>query len=141
MTPTLVEVQELPARFAELLALAAAGTDVIVTEGNVPRARLVPLLAGAGRIPGLHQGDPDGRRFRCAPAGRFLDGAAVKMPLWVWLLANGSAGLVLVLLAIDLTRDLRPICILRAVPAEALRAWPESPDFSGDRPVQCRCEL
>jgi antitoxin (DNA-binding transcriptional repressor) of toxin-antitoxin stability system len=56
MTPTQVEVHELPARFAELLALAAAGTDVIVTDGNIPRARLLPLQAGAGRVPGLHQG-------------------------------------------------------------------------------------
>jgi len=49
-------VQELPARFAEMLALAAAGTDVVVTDGGIPRARLLPLEAGAGRVPGLDQG-------------------------------------------------------------------------------------
>lgn len=56
MTPTQVEVHDLPARFAEVLALAAAGTDVIVTDGNIPRARLLPLPGGVGRVPGLHQG-------------------------------------------------------------------------------------
>ena len=57
MTTTTVEVQELQARFGEMLSLAAAGTEVIVTEGQVPRARLVPLVPGRARVPGLHQGD------------------------------------------------------------------------------------
>jgi prevent-host-death family protein len=56
MSTTTVEVQELQARFGEVLALAAAGTEVIVTEGQVPRARLVPLTAGHARVPGLHPG-------------------------------------------------------------------------------------
>jgi antitoxin (DNA-binding transcriptional repressor) of toxin-antitoxin stability system len=51
-----VEVRDLPDRFGELLALAAAGTEVIVTDGRIPRARLLPLPTRAGRIPGLHQG-------------------------------------------------------------------------------------
>jgi antitoxin (DNA-binding transcriptional repressor) of toxin-antitoxin stability system len=46
MNPIQVEVQGLPARFTELLALAAAGTEVIVTAGGIPRARLLPLQAG-----------------------------------------------------------------------------------------------
>jgi antitoxin (DNA-binding transcriptional repressor) of toxin-antitoxin stability system len=54
MTPTQVEVRDLPDRFAELLALATAGTEVIVTDGHVPRARLLPLPQGTGRVPGLH---------------------------------------------------------------------------------------
>jgi hypothetical protein len=45
------------------------------------------------------------------------------MPLWVWLLDNGSAGLVLVLLALDPTRDLRPIFALLAVAVGTLLAW------------------
>ena len=57
MSTTTVEVQELHARFGEMLSLAAAGAEVIVTEGQIPRARLVPLLPGRARIPGLHQGD------------------------------------------------------------------------------------
>ncbi len=56
MSTTTVEVRELQARFGEMLSLAAAGTEVIVTEGQVPRARLVPLVPGAARIPGLHPG-------------------------------------------------------------------------------------
>jgi antitoxin (DNA-binding transcriptional repressor) of toxin-antitoxin stability system len=56
MSTTTVEVQELPARLAEVLSLASAGTEVIVTEGQVPRARLVPLAPAQARIPGLHLG-------------------------------------------------------------------------------------
>jgi antitoxin (DNA-binding transcriptional repressor) of toxin-antitoxin stability system len=53
---TTIDVQELPARFAEIYSLAESGTEVIVTEGNIPRARLVPLTLGQPRIPGLHRG-------------------------------------------------------------------------------------
>jgi len=53
---TTVEVQELPARFAELISLAAGGTEVIVTEGSTPRARLVPLPTGQVRVAELHPG-------------------------------------------------------------------------------------
>jgi prevent-host-death family protein len=56
MATTQIDVRELPARFAELLSSAATGTEIIVTEGNVPRARLVPLATGPNRIPGLHPG-------------------------------------------------------------------------------------
>ena len=48
---TTVEVHELPARLGEVLSLAAAGTEVIVTEGHVSRARLVPLAPGHASIP------------------------------------------------------------------------------------------
>ena len=47
----------------------------------------------------------------------------MKMPLWVWLLANGSAGVVIVLLLLDPTRDLRPVFVLLAVAVGALFAW------------------
>jgi prevent-host-death family protein len=56
MPTTTVEVQELPTRFAELIALAAAGTEVILTENNVPKAKLVPVAAAQVRVPGLHRG-------------------------------------------------------------------------------------
>jgi antitoxin (DNA-binding transcriptional repressor) of toxin-antitoxin stability system len=56
MSPTLVDVQELPSRLSELLSLAATGAEVIVTEGQIPRARLVPLPTGQGRVAGLHAG-------------------------------------------------------------------------------------
>jgi hypothetical protein len=55
--------------------------------------------------------------------GGIFGGEAVKMPLWVWLLANGSAGLVLVLLLIDPTRDLRPVFALLTVAVGTLVAW------------------
>jgi antitoxin (DNA-binding transcriptional repressor) of toxin-antitoxin stability system len=56
MAATTIDITELPAKFAEMVSLAAAGTEVIVTEGNTPRARLVPLPAGQPRVAGLHAG-------------------------------------------------------------------------------------
>jgi antitoxin (DNA-binding transcriptional repressor) of toxin-antitoxin stability system len=56
MSTTMVDVQELPTRFAELLSLAAAGNEVIVTDKHIPLARLVPLSPGQTRILGLHAG-------------------------------------------------------------------------------------
>ncbi len=56
MATTQIEVRDLPTRFAEVISQAATGTEVIVTEGNVPRARLVPLSPGQPRIPGMHPG-------------------------------------------------------------------------------------
>jgi antitoxin (DNA-binding transcriptional repressor) of toxin-antitoxin stability system len=56
MPTVTVEVRELPARFGEVLSLAATGTEVIVTEDQVPRARLVPLAPERTRTPGLHPG-------------------------------------------------------------------------------------
>ena len=51
-----VDVKDLPARFAELVTQAAAGTEVIVMEGNVPRAKLVALADRKPFILGLHPG-------------------------------------------------------------------------------------
>ncbi len=56
MAVTTVEVHEVPHRWAELVSLASAGAEVIVTEGSVPRARLVPLAPSQSRVPGLHAG-------------------------------------------------------------------------------------
>jgi antitoxin (DNA-binding transcriptional repressor) of toxin-antitoxin stability system len=56
MPSTVVDVRQLTERFAELVALAAAGGDVIIAEGSVPRARLVALGSGRARQPGLHRG-------------------------------------------------------------------------------------
>jgi antitoxin (DNA-binding transcriptional repressor) of toxin-antitoxin stability system len=56
---TAIEIRDLPSRLNEVLALAESGAEVILTEGSVPRARIVPVgptpTAGA-RIPGLHKG-------------------------------------------------------------------------------------
>lgn len=56
VSTTTVDVRELPTRFAEVLSLAAAGSEVIVTENRVPLARLIPLTPGLARVPGLHAG-------------------------------------------------------------------------------------
>ena len=53
-----IDVRELPERFAEPLDLARSGAEVVVTDGDTPRARLVPLPAAPSgpRIPDLHAG-------------------------------------------------------------------------------------
>jgi antitoxin (DNA-binding transcriptional repressor) of toxin-antitoxin stability system len=57
MSTKTVEISDLPGQFAEIVSLAAAGTEVILTEGNVPRAKLVPLPAPSRpRVLGLHPG-------------------------------------------------------------------------------------
>jgi prevent-host-death family protein len=53
---TTIDVRDLPDRFDELVAQAAAGGEVIVTEGGKPRALLVPLPAAKPRTAGLHLG-------------------------------------------------------------------------------------
>lgn len=54
---TTIEIQELPARWEEALALVSAGGEVLLTEGTIPRARLVPCQASPGPlVPGLHPG-------------------------------------------------------------------------------------
>jgi antitoxin (DNA-binding transcriptional repressor) of toxin-antitoxin stability system len=53
---TQIDVRDLPARLDEALALAAAGNDVILTDGVSPRARLLPLPAQGARVAGLHSG-------------------------------------------------------------------------------------
>jgi antitoxin (DNA-binding transcriptional repressor) of toxin-antitoxin stability system len=55
MSSTQVELSDLGTRFAEVLALAESGADVVLTEQQIPRARLVPL-GSSQRIAGLHPG-------------------------------------------------------------------------------------
>lgn len=56
MPAATIDVNDLPSRFAELLALAEAGDEVLITEGDIPRARLVALPTGGLRKLGLHPG-------------------------------------------------------------------------------------
>jgi len=52
-----VEISEAQGQLAELVEQAAAGTEVVLTEGDTPRARLVAVAAGSPRrVPGLHPG-------------------------------------------------------------------------------------
>jgi len=50
-----IDIHELPSRLEEALKALADG-EVILSEGAVPLARLVPLVAGQQRVAGLHPG-------------------------------------------------------------------------------------
>lgn len=57
MPTTKVDVREMQARLTELISLVSAGTEVILTDGSTPLARLVPLIPGSkSRVVGLHAG-------------------------------------------------------------------------------------
>jgi prevent-host-death family protein len=56
MSTTTVDVRELSTRFAELLSSATEGAEVIVTQNDIPLAKLIPLAGPKPRIPGLHAG-------------------------------------------------------------------------------------
>ena len=52
-----VDVHEAQARLVELLSLVSAGTEIILTAGNTPLARIVPMAGGlTPRVAGLHPG-------------------------------------------------------------------------------------
>jgi antitoxin (DNA-binding transcriptional repressor) of toxin-antitoxin stability system len=53
---TTIDIRELPARLEEALAVASAGGEVILLEGSVPRAKLVPAGPAPQRVAGLHAG-------------------------------------------------------------------------------------
>ena len=57
MAKVLIEIADLPARFAEMLQRVAAGEEVVITENQVPRAKLVAAANGQHRIPELHPGN------------------------------------------------------------------------------------
>lgn len=52
-----IEIQEAPAYLKNLLSVVSTGTEVILTEGNTPVARLLSIEStSTPRIAGLHQG-------------------------------------------------------------------------------------
>jgi prevent-host-death family protein len=53
MLTTTVEVREAGTRLKELVQLVETGNDVVLTDGNRPVARLIPV---APRVAGLHLG-------------------------------------------------------------------------------------
>lgn len=55
MTRLVIEVRELLERFDEVVS-APAEQEIIVTDGSVPRAKLIPLARAEPRVPGLHPG-------------------------------------------------------------------------------------
>lgn len=57
MTIKTVEAHEAQQQLVESIAQVAAGTEVILTDGQTPRARLVPLTPVSPRpVPGFHAG-------------------------------------------------------------------------------------
>jgi antitoxin (DNA-binding transcriptional repressor) of toxin-antitoxin stability system len=52
-----VDVHEAQTHLVELLSLVSAGTEVILTAGNTPLARIVPMVGAlTPRVAGLHPG-------------------------------------------------------------------------------------
>ena len=52
-----VDVHEAQTHLVELLSLVTAGTEIILTEGSTPLARIVPMAgATTPRVAGLHPG-------------------------------------------------------------------------------------
>lgn len=52
-----VDVREIHANLQELLSLVREGTEIVLTDGTTPLARLVPIaLSPAPRVAGLHAG-------------------------------------------------------------------------------------
>lgn len=57
METTTLDVSEAQTRLTEILALVIAGHEVVLTDGNTPLARLVPISPpDREHIPGLHAG-------------------------------------------------------------------------------------
>lgn len=57
MSSRMIDVEEARDQLAELVAQAAAGMEIVLTEGAQPRARLVPVASARGpHVPGLHPG-------------------------------------------------------------------------------------
>ena len=57
MVTKTIDIQEKKPELTELLPLVTAGTEIILTEGDTPVARLVPFSGPSStRVPGLHVG-------------------------------------------------------------------------------------
>jgi antitoxin (DNA-binding transcriptional repressor) of toxin-antitoxin stability system len=55
MTVTTIDIREAQRTLADLLVRVAAGEEIVLTEGDQPRARLVPVTGSRNkRVPGLH---------------------------------------------------------------------------------------
>ena len=57
MPTKIVDVREAQMSLKELLSLVVEGTEIVLTEGSTPLARLVPIASSTTpRIAGLHTG-------------------------------------------------------------------------------------
>jgi antitoxin (DNA-binding transcriptional repressor) of toxin-antitoxin stability system len=53
---TTIDIRDLPGRLDEALALADSGTEVVLTDGPTPRAKLISCQGAGPRVAGLHAG-------------------------------------------------------------------------------------
>ena len=52
-----IDIHEAKTDLAELLSLVSSGTEVLLTEGSTPHARIVPVVSPTTpRVAGLHVG-------------------------------------------------------------------------------------
>jgi antitoxin (DNA-binding transcriptional repressor) of toxin-antitoxin stability system len=57
MQTKIVDVQEAQTHLVELLSLVSSGTEIILTAGSTPLARIVPMASAPTlRVAGLHPG-------------------------------------------------------------------------------------
>ncbi len=49
-----VDIHEAQTQLVELLSLVTTGTEIIVTAGSTPLARIVPIAGATPRVAGLH---------------------------------------------------------------------------------------
>jgi len=57
MSSKSVDFNEALSHLPEMVSLVKSGTEIVVTEGDTPVARVVPLAPDAApRVPGLHPG-------------------------------------------------------------------------------------
>lgn len=56
MTTKIVDIAEAQSQLAELIAQAATGIEIILTDRQIPQARLLPIqVSSTKRVPGLHR--------------------------------------------------------------------------------------
>ena len=76
MATKIVDLAEAQGQLADLVAQAAEGTEIVLMEGDTPRARLV-AAGGGRRVPGLHPGSMEASTDFDAPLpDEFWTGAA-----------------------------------------------------------------
>ena len=56
MIPRKIDIQSVFPTLQELLAAVKEGTEVLLTEGDIPLARLTPAESSSTRTAGLHKG-------------------------------------------------------------------------------------
>ncbi len=80
---TIVDIQKAKTQLPQLLSLALKGNEIVITEHDKPRAKIVPIDAIAGiRTAGLHKGKiKTSRDFDAPLLDSFWTGTACKLSL------------------------------------------------------------